>query len=308
ISRVEDIEALVKVGIVGLIPMQGKVSSRQGLATVMKGHKSTSGERIRSKLILGQNEGSIFLESFRILGANVQVIFGVGGRIKNKIIMITGSNPREGKSLISSNLSVILAQMGYDTLLVDTDIRKPDIETVFGLKEKTGGLTDVLLGKYELEEIGNTVIRNATDLMLGELGVTDVLERPWLNNLHILTAGTVAPNPVHLFHSNKLDETMQYLRQKYDVVILDTAPILLVSDPIILAPKVDGALLVYRVGMTSRITLRRAKARIESIRGKQGINGLILNNVIPKLSMESYASYYHKEYYLHDGNERKHRG
>lgn len=306
IGRVEDIEALIKVSIIGLIPMfAGEIDrTRSKWKTIFRPTKESPISKLRKTLILHHSKGSIFLESFRILGANVQVLFGVGGRIKNKIIMVTGSNPAEGKSLISSNLSIILAQMGYNTLLLDTDVRKPAINKLFGLKEKTVGLTDILLGKYPLEEIGKSVVKNATDLMLGDLGAAKVLESPWVNNLHILTAGTVTPNPVHLFNSAKLSETMEFLKMKYDVIIVDSAPILVVSDPAILAPKMDGVLLVYRVGTTSRITLRRAKARIENIRGKDAVNGLILNNVVPKFSMESYAAYYHKDFPI-DNVEKK---
>lgn len=301
IGRIGDLEELIKVNVIGVIPY----FSEKAKTTVKKGVKDffklSSGrgrtyENMRAKILEIHSKSSIFVEAFRILATNIQVIFGKGGRIKNKIILITSSNPEEGKSTISSNVSITLAQMGYRVLLIDSDLRKPAVQKIFGLSDKSAGFTDVLLGNFKLDELETTVMKTATDLMLGDAGAENVINNPWMNNLHILTAGSVFPNPINLLNSEKLKETLEYLKERYDLVIMDAAPLFAVSDTSIILPKVDGVIIVYRVGTTSRITLKRAKAQVESIRGKDSVNGLILNNVVPEISKDSYY-YYHKAYH-----------
>ena len=145
-------------------------------------------------------------------------------------------------------------------------------------------------------------VRTATDLMLGETDANKVIDRPWLNSLNILTVGTTFPNPVNLFNSEKMNELMNFVKNRYDVVLIDTPPILAVSEPSILIPKVDGTLLVYKAGVTSRLALRRAKIQIEGVQEK-GLSGVILNNVTPEVGMDAYY-YYNKKYYGDKENEK----
>ncbi|MDD5439606.1 MAG: GNVR domain-containing protein [Candidatus Omnitrophica bacterium] len=301
IGRVEDIEAFVKVGVVGVIPyfaaaMPKGEKSETGWKHLFKRRKEDETASLKSQLIALHSGGSLFVEAFRILGTNVQVILGQGGRIRGKSLMITSSNPDEGKSMINSNLAITLAQMGYKTLLIDCDLRRPNIHKLFGFEEKSKGFTDLLLSDKNVEDMEVAVTKTATDLLLSGMGADNVIDRPWINNLHILTAGSVFPNPVHLLNSDKVNEVLAYLKKKYDVIIIDSAPIFAVSDTTVMLPKVDTVLLVYRVGTTSRLTLRRAKAQIESVKGKDTLAGLILNNVMPELSKDSYY-YYHKDYH-----------
>jgi len=241
---------------------------------------------------LDQSSRSIFLEAFRILSINIQVLFGKGEKIRNKTILITSCNPEEGKSVVSCNLSMIMAQMGYKTLLIDADSRRANVHKIFGLKTKEGGLLDILMGKAELD----SVVRTATDIMLGEADAGKVIDRPWMNNLNILTAGAVFPNPANLFNSEKMDELLNYCRKRYDLVIMDTSPVLAVSEPSIIMPKVDGVLLVYKAGSTSRLALRRAKIQVESVKGPGSLSGIVLNNVMPEVGVDTYY-YYNKRYY-----------
>jgi capsular exopolysaccharide synthesis family protein len=239
------------------------------------------------------------MEAFRILSVNLQVVFGKGEKIKNKILLITSCNPEEGKSVITSNLGVIMSQMGYKVLVIDADTRRSRIHKIFGFKSKEDGLLDVLTGKMNFE----SAVKTATDLMLGEAEANKVVDRPWLNNLNILTIGAAFTNPINLLNSEKMDQMLDMARKKYDVVLIDTPPILAVSEPSILIPKVDGTLLVYKAGSTSRMALRRAKLQIENIREK-GLSGVILNNVTPEVGIDAYY-YYNKQYYGEKGNEKE---
>lgn len=299
IGRVEDVESFVKTSVLGVIPYcigKRKIAEK----TEKKWQRVFFRKKIKKIPLfeevpifeLEQQYSSIFLEAFRILSVNLQVLFGGGGRIKNKVIMITSCNPEEGKTVVVSNLSIILAQMGYKVLIMDTDTRRASVHKIFGLKKKEGGFMDILTGKMTPD----SVVRTATDLMLGTAGADKIMDKPWLNNLNIVTAGSVFPNPITLFNSDKMNETLNYFKNKYDIVLLDSSPILAVSEPSIIIPKTDGVLLVYKAGATSRLALRRAKIQIEGVKGKGGLAGVILNNVTPEIGMDTYY-YYSRKYY-----------
>jgi Mrp family chromosome partitioning ATPase/uncharacterized protein involved in exopolysaccharide biosynthesis len=298
IGRVEDIENFIKVSVLGVVPFCSRKDDRaRGHKRWFGGGRSKSAKKKDGECdilisALDKSSRSIFLEAFRILSVNIQVLFGKGEKIKNKAILITSCNPEEGKSIVSCNLSMIMAQMGYRTLLIDADSRRANVHKIFGLKTKDNGLLDVLSGKVEFD----AAVRTATDIMLGETDAGKVIDRPWLNNLNILTAGATFPNPANLFNSGKMDELLSYCKKRYDLVIFDTSPVLAVSEPSILMPKVDGVLLVYKAGSTSRLALRRAKMQIESIKGPDALSGVILNNVMPEVGIDNYY-YYNKRYY-----------
>ena len=303
IGRVEDIENFIKVSVLGVIPYCEKKEPQDGKKEAKKrrwfklpfGKKKSDAPIIyeRPGSVLEQNTSSVFSEAFLILGVNLQVLFGKGEKINHKMILITSCNPEEGKTFTTSNLGVTLSQMGYKTLIIDADTRRSTVHKVFGMKHKEGGLLDVLTGKMPIE----SAIRTATDLMLGLSDADKVMDKPWLNNLNILTAGAVFPNPINLFNSKSMDDLMVYLRNKYDVVLVDTSPVLAVSEPSIIIPKMDGVLLVYKAGHTSRLALRRAKIQIESVKGKGGLSGVVLNNVTPEIGIDTYYYYYNKNYY-----------
>jgi tyrosine-protein kinase Etk/Wzc len=302
IGRVDDIESFIKVNVVGIIPYyhekpkeEEHKKPKSPRAFFKRPQKPEEVSKPFSILVLERDGRSLFAEAFRILGVNIQVLFGKGGRIKNKIVMVTSCRPEEGKTSIISNLGVTMAQMGYKALVIDADTRRANVHKIFGLKDKENGLTDILTGKINPDE----AIRTATDLMLGvACGIDEIVDKPWLNNLNLITAGSVFPNPITLFNSSKMDEVMNYFRDKYDLVLVDASPILAVSEPSILVPKVDGILLVYKAGATSRIALRRAKLQIESTKGRGSLSGIILNNVTPEIGMDAYYyGYYSKKYY-----------
>jgi Mrp family chromosome partitioning ATPase len=306
IGRVDDIESFIKVNVVGVIPycteQHSEEKKREKKRRWLFFKRSQKEKPLEPRYILEMERKSevtsLFLEAFRLLGVNIQVLFGKGGRIKNKVIMLTSCKPEEGKTVITSTLGMVMAQMGYRVLLIDADVRRAHIHKTFGLKDKENGLTDILTGKINAD----AGIRTATDIMLGVTSIDKVVEKPWLNNLNILTAGSTFPNTINLFNSSKMDETLDYFKNKYEIVLMDTSPVLAVSEPSILLPKVDGVLLVYRAGSTSRLALRRAKIQIEGIRGKGSLSGVILNNVTPEIGMDTYY-YYSKKYYHSEDKE-----
>ena len=307
IGRVDDIESFIKVNVLGIIPycVERRRESGRRQRGLFKGFMSGGGERrdLYADISIFEFEhhySSIFLEAFRILAVNIQVLFGESGRIKSKVILITSCNPEEGKTVVASNLSVTFAQMGYKVLLIDTDTRRSTVHKVFGLKRKEIGFTDLLMGKIDFD--GS--VKTATDLMLGAAGADKVVNKPWLNNLNIITSGSVFPNTINLFNSEKLETSLKYFKSKYDIIIFDTSPVLAVSEPSIIIPRMDGVVLVYKAGATSSLALRRAKIQIEGVKGKGALSGVILNNVTPEIGLDTYY-YYSRKYYGEKEKEEK---
>ena len=173
----------------------------------------------------------------------------------DKIIQITSAEPGDGKSTTAANLAIAIAQSGKKVLLIDADLRRPTMHTLFGLPQDIG-LTDVLLSEVEW----SIAVRTTR-----------------LENLSVLTAGLCPQNPAELLSSDRLPDTLRAMRVMYDVIIIDTPPILAVSDPAIISPHIDGLLLVVRMGKNKRAAAERAREMIDS----HGIRlyGVIVNDV-----------------------------
>jgi len=309
LEGVDDIESFIKVAVLGVIPYCTENpappdKTEKKWPGIFRKKKARAKQELQLLMLDKKKHTTLFLEAFRILSVNLQVVFGKSERIRNKILMITSCNPEEGKSMVTSNLGIILSQLGYRVLLIDTDTRRASIHKIFGLKKKENGFTDVLMGKITPD----AAVRTATDLMLGALSVDKIVGKPWLDNLNIVTSGSTASNIITLFNSEKMVETLNYFKNKYDIVLIDSSPVLAVSEPSFLLPKTDGVLLVYRAGSTSRLALRRAKIQIESVKGKDALSGVILNNVTPEIGLDTYYYYSRKYYASEDESPSKERG
>jgi len=299
IRRVEDIENFLKVSVLGMVPYCAAVDSERSkygiFKKVFRRHpRERKKERSGLENIIALEQGSDprFMEAMRILSVNMQMRFGGGDKIKSKIIMITSCSPQDGKSLIASNLAIVMSQMGYKVMLLDTDTRRPTIHKNFGFENRENGLTDILTGETDID----SAVKTATDLMLAATDADIVMNNPWLNNLHIITAGASFPNPANLFNSEKMSDTLNILKSRYDIVLVDSPPILTVSEPSIVGPRMDEILLVFRAGYTSRLILNRAKNQIESVKGKGTLSGVIVNSVTPETGRYGYYGYYEKYY------------
>jgi capsular exopolysaccharide synthesis family protein len=217
-------------------------------------------------------------EAYRLLRTNLKFL---GMEKMGKSFIITSSTLREGKTTNVINLALTMAQAGMKTLIVESDLRKPSIYSVFGLY-KEPGLTDILLGNYTWEE----VVKGITDLMVGKLEMGDLMKTPGIDNLYIITCGSIPPNPSELLSSPKMSKFITEIEQKFDLVLFDTPPILPVADAAILSQLIDGTLLIYEVGRVSRQVLKRAKTQIDNVKGS--VWGVILNNVKTGISPDYY--------------------
>lgn len=175
---------------------------------------------------------------------------------------VTSANPSEGKSTTASNIAVSFAMLGKNTLLIDCDMRKPNVHKLWGIVG-TDGISNLLTG------INNCFVNEVEELPLS-----------------IISAGDIPPNPSELLASAKFEETLEFLKTRFDYIIIDTPPINQVADAQIIAKNVDGVVLVVNSGKTQTGELKRAEKALESSSGK--ICGYVLNAVNPKSGAYSY--------------------
>jgi polysaccharide biosynthesis transport protein len=173
----------------------------------------------------------------------------------HKVVQVTSPNPGDGKTTLAANLATSIATSGKRTLLIDADFRRPRVHKVFGL-EDVAGLSEVMSGSVELSDA--------------------ILDTP-IENLSVLVCGKRPANPAELLTSNKFQELLEVLREKYELVIVDTPPVLAVTDPLAVAPRVDGVLLVIRLSKSARNAAHKALEALETL--GTNVLGVVVNGV-----------------------------
>lgn len=234
------------------------------LATVPLIAKSSVQERGRICHLMQTGEEA---EAFRTLRASLMLKEEVR---RATVLMITSAGPGEGKSLISSNLAITLAQDGRRTLLIGGDLRRPVLSRIFGADENAAGLAEVLKG---------------------EARWSDVLFASPIPNLDVMLSGRIPSHPSELLGRKPLAEFLKEARGRYGHVILDAPPLLGVSDSLVLLPHADGVLFVVRYGVTHSQGASHAVARLKD--GAAPCLGCIMNGV----DLNSVANYYYYRRY-----------
>jgi len=181
-----------------------------------------------SQLIVNYNPKSILAESFRSIRTNLQFISA--NQNGTKIIAITSTISGEGKTFVSINLAGIIAYSGKKVVILDLDMRKPRIHTALGL-DNSKGMSTLLIGKYQIE---------------------DVIQKTETDNLFVITAGPIPPNPSELLISKPMDDLLELLKKTYDVIIIDNPPVGLVTDGIAMLQKADYPIYVMRTNYSKR--------------------------------------------------------
>lgn len=217
------------------------------------------------KLITQYNPKSPISEAYVKLRTNIE-LSAIDEPIQ--IIMMTSANPGEGKSTTTGNLATVYAQADKKVLVIDADLRKPTSHHYFKVSNR-GGLTSVLTNQQTLA---------------GAVKETSV------NNLHVLTAGPIPPNPSELLSSKRFAGLLEELRQMFDIIIIDTPPILAVADAQIVSTLCDGVVLVLNAGQVKRDLAVKAKANLEHAKAR--ILGVVLNNLERKAADAYYYYYY----------------
>ncbi len=295
IGRIDDIEELLKVPVLGIIPYTGLEKRKEGLLGLFKKEDKTSDvPDLHKSLVALFDPTSIAGEAYKSLRTNLDL---TGLKKVGNAIVITSSAPQEGKTQTLCNLGISMAQAGQKVIIIGSDFRKPMIYKLFGLK-RSPGLSEVLIGKAPWQKATNT----ATDILLGGLEYEKILKTPGIENLHIMTCGERTPNPAELLSFPEMDDLIQDLKQEFDVILFDSSPTLPVTDSAILGAKADGVILVYQAGKTARQALFRSKIQLENVDVK--IIGVVINNLKAKY-IEDVTPYQKYRYYGYYGEEKE---
>ena len=236
---------------------------------------------MNKELIINNDPKSPVSEAFRALRTNMQYLKNSSSK---QTIVTTSTVQGEGKTWITVNLAVAFAQLGKKTLLIDSDMRVPRVHRIFEMDQYPG------LSNY-LSKISQTG-RNE------DYTFESVLKRSEIKNLTLILAGSIPPNPSELLSSGRLQELIDEAKEKFDVIIFDGTPALLVTDAIIISRSVDSTIIVTSKRKTKLDDLKEVKKRIENAGGH--IAGVILNRV-----KESSKKYESKYYYSSDKRSRK---
>lgn len=216
-------------------------------------------------LITVTNPKSPISEQYRTIRTNIQF-----STIDQKLrsIMVTSSGPSEGKSTTIANLAVVFAQQGKKVLLIDGDLRKPTVHYTFHMSN-TVGLTNVLTRQILLEE---------------------AVHETKVDNLFVLSSGPIPPNPAELLGSSAMESLLENLYELFDIVLIDTPPVIAVTDAQILANQCEGCLLVVNSGKTEIDAIKKAKELL--LQAKAKLLGVVINQ--RKLKNSHYYYYYGK--------------
>ena len=263
IKTVEDVGRYAQLPALSVIPAISK--RRMGKRRAIAANGSDSSADLQ-RMVRFEDRSSV-AEAYRVL--RTSVLLSVAGSAP-KTILVTSGRPGEGKTTTTVNTAISLAQLGASVLIIDCDLRKPATHKIFGL-DPSVGLSSYLSGGAEID-----------DLIL-ELQIP---------NLSLLPCGRIPPNPSELISSAKMKETLAMLSERYDHILIDSPPLMNVTDPVILSTMVDGTILVVHGGKSTRQVVRRARQELASVGAK--IFGIVLNNV--DLKRDLYDEYYYGRY------------
>lgn len=217
-----------------------------------------------SKLVAARTDASRAAEAFRVLRTNLQ-FSSMGSPFHT--LMITSTRPKEGKSVTSSNLSTVIAQSGKRTILVDCDLRRPTQHAIFELDNEKGFTTMFLDGNSRIEDVATKVSQN----------------------LWVIPSGPIPHNPAELLDSVRMNQLIDMLKSKFELVVFDVPPVLSVADATILGAKVDAVLMVVDSGFTRRTQAKRAKDALVSVGAR--VLGVVVNRVSEGDEDEYYYEY-----------------
>jgi succinoglycan biosynthesis transport protein ExoP len=234
-----------------------------------------------------ERPNSPLAEAVRSLRTSIQYL-GVDQPIK--VIVVTSSVPGEGKSLVSANLATMFAQADYRTLLVSADLRRSSIDDLFGDHASSPGLTGVIAPATGRPARSNGNGRSDTAAVEANASAAAVVKTP-VNNLLLLPSGPTPPNPAELLGSRRMTTLLAEWAVSADIVVLDTPPLLAVTDAAVLAARSDGVILVAAVNETKREALKQSVAILE------GTGARLLGVVANKVFRSGQDSYYYGGYY-----------
>lgn len=239
------------------------------LIETMKRSKTRKDSPIDASVTTFHQPQSTFAEAYRSVRA--ALYFGLRGQL-HRVIQVTSPDQGDGKSTLSANLAVAIALSGRKCLLIDADARRPNAHKLFGMVNDRG----------------------LTSIILGGADIPDVVRQTEIENLSVLTTGPRCTNPAELILSPKFDHLLAVVKEQYDFVLIDTPPVLAVSDPVGVAAHADGVILVVRIARGVKPRTRRARESLELVGAR--MIGIVVNGVGQSSSYNYKYSYSYRGY------------
>ena len=271
IRSIEDVTEYIGIEVIGTIPRMAfgktKFGMRHGASLSM-----VDEDEVDACIVTQHDPKSPISEAYRALRTNFQF-----ATIQNKpkTVLVTSAVPGEGKTTTAVNMAVTMADSGMRVLMIDTDLRRPNVHHVLKM-ERGPGLADVLRQGLDI----NSVIRPTR-----------------VKNLWIISSGRVPPNPSELIGSDRMHRVLDHLKGRFDVILCDAPSVLVVTDPVLLSTFIDTVVLVVSVNNARRETIIRARQLLNA--AKANIAGVVLNG------LEASRRHYYYYYYYYDEGDRR---
>jgi len=271
---VEDLKAKTKLPVLGSLPVI-KELTKESDTLVQSANWFAKLLRFSSPLRSGLGQPGYlgdagFLEALRVIHTNIQLL---SSDQPIRSLIISSAMPGDGKSTVATYLAQTAAAMGKRVLLIDADLRKPQLHHLLNLPNGLG----------------------LSNLISNDLKISQVLHRPEsIPGLTVITAGQIPPDPTKLFASRKMQSMMDKFQQTFDLVIYDAPPLLGLADASLLAPYTEGLILVVKIGQTDRAALTQALERLKP--SQIPVLGIVANNVQRSFESYSYQKYQSEQY------------
>ena len=271
VHSTDDVERFLRLPALAVIPSTGTGVARKRLRPSALALQKRNGSNGASpELLLNSNGRSALAESYRQL--RTSVLLSTAGR-PPKTLLVTSSLPGEGKTTTAVNTAISLAQTSASVIIIDADMRRPRLRSIFDLPEREG-LSSILSSEMNHDRMLQTIVKDEA------------------SGLYVLTSGPIPPNPAELLGSDQMRKLITVLSSAFTHIVIDSPPISSFTDGVLIASIVDGVLLVVHGGKSSRVVVRRSRQLLLDVGAK--ILGVVLNNVSAR-SHDPY--YYYQRYY-----------
>jgi len=271
LSSTDEVESFLQLPALAAIPSLESMPRRKLLLVGANGDDGDA--PLNSELLIHADSRSSLAEAYRQL--RTSILLSTAGHAP-KSLLITSSLPSEGKTTTATNTAISLAQTGARVLIIDADMRRPRVHSVFGIKNQAG-LSSVLSSE------------------LNEQDVLAAIQFDERTKVSVMTSGPIPPNPAELIGSDQMSKLLKLFHRHFDHVVVDSPPITSFTDGVLIASIVDGVILVVHSGKSSRQIVRKARQLIQDVGAK--ILGIVLNNV----DLKSKDNYYYQSYYHREG-------
>ena len=273
VHSTEEVERVLHLPALAVIPSVGSAVRRRVLPGISKTtalQKQSNGNgNGHSELLMNVDSRSPLAEAYRHL--RTSVLLSTAGRAP-KSLLVTSSLPGEGKTTTAVNTALSLAQTGASVVIIDADMRRPRLQSIFGMHGQEG--------------LSSILSSDASDA-----DMLTMLREDEESGLSVLTSGPIPPNPAELLGSDQMRRLIATLQANYTHVVVDSPPVSSFTDGVLISTMVDGVLLVVHGGKSSRHIVRRSKQLLSDVGAK--IFGVVLNNV----NLQSHDYYYYQSYY-----------